>query len=351
LKTITTVYSYRSPKVRQAIDRVYKEGFPHHVLMGGIMPPGALDGFSQLMVQRILAFHQKDVPGLAGFNHRYVTAGSEPGIMESFTLLRQKGVSSIYVRKGEYEGYKAVAETRGIGIVEVERKTDPASVAPGYWYLSNPSAINGNIIPEEEIEAVCEAGHQVFYDLAYLDSTRPHEFDVRHPNIFAAVVSFSKTYGMFYDRIGAVFSREPIPSLYGTRWFYNPEAVLKANAVLGSLQPNELYSVYRPGQEAIIDEINREYGLGMRPSDTFLLGHLTADDAKKLNAEQLALIARHKRADSYRFCLTPYYLERDPEEREMLLKWRDYLLAEAEGILTPQQMDELKKMIKGVLEQ
>jgi len=311
LAALTTVYSYRHPETRRIIDELLRDGLPHDVFLRATEPPGALDSFHEPIIERVLDFYRPAVPALAGFPHRYPTSGSEEGIREIMSLLREEGVGSIYVFRGDYEGYQAVAAQRGMRTVEVERDTDPRRLAPGVWFLSNPSAIDGNVLPDEQVQAIAEAGHRLFYDLAYLGSTAPHRYDLSHPSVFAVALSFSKTYGLFYDRVGFTLARREIPSLVANKWFKSVFALLIADAVVRGLGPEELYRTYRPVQEAIVAQIRQDAGLPLRPSDAFLLAHLPAAAAAELAAPQRELIARFRRADGYRFCLTPYFVARE----------------------------------------
>jgi histidinol-phosphate/aromatic aminotransferase/cobyric acid decarboxylase-like protein len=313
LEAITTVYSYRHPETRSIIDALLRDGFPHHVFLRATEPPGALDNFHEPILEQVLGFYRDDAPHLASFAHRYPTAGSEEGIREVMSRLALEGVRSIYVWRGDYEGYAAVAEQRGMATRVVELDTDPKQLAPGVWFLSNPSAIDGNIVPNEKVLAICEAGHRVFYDLAYLGSTRPHTFDLSHPSIFAAVISFSKTYGLFYDRIGFTLARSAVPSLVGNKWFKSIFGLMIAEAVVRNLQRGQLFATYRPVQESIVQTICRETGLALRPSDAFLLAHLpeAQADARTLPDKNSSELARFRRGNGYRFCLTPYFLRRD----------------------------------------
>lgn len=310
LKAITTVYSYYFPEVRKAISELVQP-YPHGVFLKSVYP--GLDDFHSPIIQRYLDFQSDSVPRLRDFMFRYPTAGAEEGIREFLTLLQTQGTKRIYVLKGEYEGYKAVGITRGIETVELEPDADPDKIERGVWFISNPSAKDGNIIQNDAINRICEAGHHVFYDLTYLGSTEPYVFDLSHPNILAAVVSFSKPFGLFYYRVGFAFSRMEIPSLYGNKWFKNIFSLLVADKIMSSLAPMYLPSRYLPVQKQIIDEINMEHGLGIRPSDALLLGYLRKDDAEKLSRDRAEMIKRFQRGDGYRFCLTPYYegLERE----------------------------------------
>ena len=306
LKAITTVYSYYFPEVRQAISELTRD-YPHEVFLKSIKP--GLDDFHIPVIDSYIDSCAGVVPDLKGFSFRYPTAGAEEGIREVLTLLQQKGVKTIYVLKGDYEGYKSVAETRCIATREIGPEIDPIDLEPGYWFLSNPSARNGNVIVNGFIERICEAGHKVFYDLTYLGLTERYVFDVSHPNIFAVTVSFSKPYGLFYYRVGFTFSREEVPSLYGNKWFKNIYALLIAEKLIKERTIEEIFRKYKTIQKQIIESINREYGLGIKPSDALLLGYLPVAETEKFTPEQLEMISRFRRGDFYRFCLTPYFEE------------------------------------------
>lgn len=308
LKAITTVYSYYLPEVRALISDLTRD-YPHQVFLRSIEP--GLDDFDQPIIDKLVAAHRDDAPGLARFPHRYPTAGSEEGIREYMTVLRTQGVRRIYVWAGDYEGYRETAKTRGLETVEVGWDRDPAALPPGHWFLSNPSARDGMIVPPDKLLAIAEAGHQVFYDLSYLGSTGPSVFDLRHPNIAAAVISFSKPYGLFYYRVGFTFSRRPIPALYANKWFKNVYGLLIADKILDELNLARVAGKYKRLQAEIVDEINRELALGIAPSDAFLLARLPGTAAGRLSPQQRAAIAPFRRADGYRFCLTPYFLEQE----------------------------------------
>jgi histidinol-phosphate/aromatic aminotransferase/cobyric acid decarboxylase-like protein len=310
-KAITTVYSYYLPEIRQLITRLTRE-YPHEVFLRSISP--GLDDFHQPIIEKLVAAHRHDVPHLGQFAHRYPTAGSEEGIREYLTLLQSKNVKQIYVWKGEYEGFREVAKTRSIATVEVDFEADPAALEPGHWFLSNPSARNGMIVPGDRIRAVAEAGHKIFYDLSYLGATDPHVFDVSHPNIVAAAISFSKPFGLFYYRIGFTFSREAIPTLYANKWFKNVYGLLIADRILDEIKQPELTHKNKGVQAGIVQRINDAFALGVSAGDAFLLAKLPATAAGQLSSERQELIGKYKRGDWYRFCLTPYF--EDHEGRE-----------------------------------
>ena len=307
-KAITTVYSYYMPEIRELITALTRE-YPHDVFLRSISP--GLDDFHQPIIDKLFAAYEQDVPHLTKFAYRYPTSGSEEGIREYMTYLQSQGVSQIYVWQGDYEGYRETARTRNIDTVEIDYDCDPATLSPGHWFLSNPSARNGTIVPAAKILAIAEAGHKLFYDLAYLGATDSTVFDVSHPNIVAAVVSFSKPYGLFYYRVGFTFSCEPIPALYANKWFKNVYGLLIAERIMDRIDRAAMVRKYRAIQASIVERINAAFGMGLSASDAFLLAKLPADDGAQLPAEQRQVIERFRRADWYRFCLTPYFLEKE----------------------------------------
>jgi len=310
-KAITTVYSYYLPEIRDLISRLTRD-YPHEVFLRSISP--GLDDFHHPIIDKLIANHRHDVPHLAQFRHRYPTSGSEEGIREYLTLLQTRGVRQIYVWKGEYEGYREIARTRNLSVVELDADTDPAILPHGHWFLSNPSARDGMIVPADRIRAICDAGHQVFYDLSYLGMTEPTVYDLSHPNIAAAVISFSKPFGLFYYRIGFTFSRTGIPVLDANKWFKNVYGLLIADRLLAEIDQAQLTRKYKLLQAEIIGEINEQSGLGLSASDAFLLAKLSADEAKHLPDDRRQSLGKFRRVDWYRFCLTPYFHEHETRD-------------------------------------
>ena len=302
LQAITTVYSYYLPEVRELITDLTRP-YPHDVFLRSISP--GLDDFHEPIIDQLVDFHRHDVPHLAEFDYRYPTAGSEEGIREYMTLLQSRGVKEVYVWKGDYEGYGEVAASRGIRAIKVDYDADPSTLRPGHWFLSNPSARDGMIVPEEKITAIAEAGHRVFYDLSYLGATDPHTFDLDHPNVAAAAISFSKPYGLFYYRVGFTLTRDPIPALYANKWFKNVFGLLIAQRILDTLDPQQVAAKYKGIQAEIVEQIREETGLGILPSDAFLLARMPVEETPP---DQQGALARFRRDDGYRFCLTPYFL-------------------------------------------
>lgn len=327
LKALKAVYSYMFPEVRNAIFETVHPGggaspreiFEEDFLSEFFGPPDVMDAMHEPVLQKWVDQHPCLI-GIKDFKHRYPTAGSEEGIREFMTYGANRGLHKIAVLKGEYEGYKEVAKTRMAGglagrwtlnIATEEFEPRDALKVKGRWFfISNPSARDGNIIPNEYINKLCDAGNYVFYDLAYLDSTKYHEFDLSHPNIKTVVVSASKAYGLFYWRWGALFSREDaIPQLYGNKWFKVVPSILVMNKVLDTIDPVQMVRKYRKVQQKIVKNLQLEYDLPFRCSDAVILAHIKDRSLKGIPARKLKVIEPFRRGHGYRFCLKPYFEE------------------------------------------
>jgi histidinol-phosphate/aromatic aminotransferase/cobyric acid decarboxylase-like protein len=268
-----------------------------------------LDEVHRPIIERIIAAYREQVPALSGFAHLYPTSGSSEGIYHLLTKVARTE-PTINTLKGEYEGF--CEQGKNIGLKT--QTWDPGdsaigSLPPGsVWFISNPCARDGGILPNTFIETLCELGHKLVIDLAYVGTTEPHLFDLSHPNIMAVVTSFSKPYGTFRLRIGGMlFSREAIPTLYGNKWFKDVQRLFQALAIGERIGPQALYPKYRPVQEAIIAAVNQRFGLALVPADVFLLARLRREQAQGLPVEWQEQIKPFLRMDTYRFCLTPYF--------------------------------------------
>lgn len=258
-----------------------------------------LDRIHEPVIERVVAAYSPLVKGLEGFANQYPTAGTSEGIFHYLAELSVQKAGFIYVLEGEYEGYTEYVKMLGLEVRVIKDFAAARGLAEmGNWCISNPSARDGNIIENVEIVGLAEAGHTVALDLAYVGATKPYQFDVGHPNIAAVFLSFSKPYGVFRFRIGFSFFRQPLASLYGTRWFKDIERLLTAAKLVGALPPETLYGKYVGYQGKAIVMMNEALDMHAKPADVFLLATAGEADAK---------FADFKRGDLYRFCLTPYF--------------------------------------------
>ncbi|MCY3008742.1 MAG: hypothetical protein NTY42_02790 [Planctomycetota bacterium] len=220
------------------------------------------------------------------FPFRYPTAGASEGLREAIYAYgvrarRECFEPIIHVFEGEYEGYAVYARAAGISLkthhrsqwrqaVEIVQPTDQ-------WYVSQPSGIDGNVWNELEAFAIELAHHvpsaQLMLDLSYVGCVaRDFQVQTSHPNIAAVFFSLSKPAGMYYHRIGGMWSRQEYLGLFGNKWFKNISSLLIGNAFMSRYGVQELPTKYAPQQQAAIDASREQMQLILRPADVFLLG-------------------------------------------------------------------------------
>jgi hypothetical protein len=271
-----------------------------------------LDELHEPILNNVANIYSSLVHGIHDFRFRYPTSGSSEGLFHLMNWLRMSGVTMIYTLAGEYEGFSAYASHCGIATMTVDRELDACAQLPaGVWFLSNPSARFGNTLPQTFIDSLCESGHKIVLDLAYLGLTAPVVQEVHHPNIIAVVTSLSKPFGLFRFRIGALFSRLEIPSLYGNRWFKDIGRHLQGLRVLQVFGLHRLYERYRPLQLEIVNKLQSELQIPIEASDVLLLAHMRREVTPESKRVALEPYLRHQH---YRLCLTPYFESDELEE-------------------------------------
>lgn len=325
LNLLKAVYSYYFPEVRRLMHKAERRLAPELFKLS--TPVRSLKHLSQLydpalelsesdglidldllhepILSRIAALYADALPGLDQFGHRYPTAGSSEGLFHLIAGLKSEGIESIYTIKGEYEGFSAYASHLGLRTIEVDPMTDTRLCSkPGVWIISYPFAKNGSILPASFIHQICNQGHRIILDFAYLGLTAPFSLDIAHPNIIAAVCSLSKPFGLFRFRIGYLFSRREIPSLYANRWFKDIGRHLQGLLVVEQLGLNGIYKRYRKTQVQIVEALRERFQAPFKTADALLITNISVDECPEKFREQFRPYLRY---DNYRFCLTPYF--------------------------------------------
>jgi len=254
------------------------------------------------------AWVSAQVTGLSGYRHTYAANGSSEAIRESIWSLAKDAHDSsrtayLHTFAGEYEGYAAYARAAGIEVVPHDRAAWRDFIMPPSglhrWYVSQPSAIDGNVWSDfpDFLRAMKQHGIDVAVDLSYVGATdRPLTVDVSLPNVPYVFFSLSKVFGVFYHRVGGVFSRTPMMGLEGNKWFKNLFSLyLGASLIEATPTPATLPAKYRPVQTAACEELSRRHGIPLSPSDVILLA----------TSPPGAYPDGFRRGAGYRWCLTP----------------------------------------------
>src|SRR3989344_2541367 len=296
-ENLKAVYCYYFPETRRIITEVTRN-YPHDIYLQSLKP--GLEDYHKPVVIEYLKTFKNQLPGLEYYPFQYVTAGASEGIFHLLARIAAfEPETPLYILQGEYEGYQGYGGNLGLKfqIVTPEQKVE--DLKPGIFFVSNPSARDGNIIPNEEIIKIGEAGHRINLDVTYVGLTEPHEFMVTHPSIESVVVSLSKPYGLYYYRFGFLFSKKEYKTLEVNKWFKNVLTLEISRQALTRLKSSELAAIHRPTQKLALTKLKEDFGVTAFPSDVLLLAH--AETAP----ETLEIC---NRKSNYRFCLTPYFL-------------------------------------------
>ena len=198
----------------------------------------AQDFMHREFFQRFIEWSRDAVDIVAeDYPYQYPTSGSSEAIRETIAQhgnqARARNESPrIHIFEGEYEGYIAYAKAHEVEVVVHNRQSYDYSMQDSFthgdkFYMSTPSGIDGNIWDgyEKFLQYLEEhdLNSSLMIDLAYLNTTvETPEIRTQSSAIEAIFFSMSKSFpGTYYDRIGGVFSKSPIPGLYGNKWFKN----------------------------------------------------------------------------------------------------------------------------------
>ena len=167
------------------------------------------------------------------------------------------------------------------------------------WYVSQPSAIDGNMWRDfpRFLTAMAERGIEVAVDLAYVGAA-PEQvtIDLSAPNVPHVFFSLSKVFGVFYHRIGGMLSRTPMLGLEGNKWFKNMFSLLLGTSLIRETpSPLTLPAKYRPIQLAACRDLEEEHRIPLAPSEVILLASSPLGNYPRA----------FRRGAGYRWCLTP----------------------------------------------
>lgn len=246
-------------------------------------PTGQVD-FEKIhepIIERITEFYKPELAGLSDFKERYANAGSSEAIKGLMAAWISNGtMTRLGLIAGDYEGY--TFEAASLGMKKEAIDTVPSLMEAGepvegrVWFVSNPSAVDGNWHNNEALQEFIEAGHDVVLDFAYGGlTTHEHPVDVSAPNIKAVLTSPSKIYGVFFQRLpGVCYSREAIgPLVSANLWFRSVPGMMDALALHEAFGLHKLPLEYKEKQLAICQALGEQAGACMKPSDAILIAH------------------------------------------------------------------------------
>lgn len=246
----------------------------------------------------------------ANFPFYYPTAGASEAIRQIIFNMRahpQAWNTTVFFFKGEYEGYKAMAEAANLPYTEVPRESwreiRDYFGDDDVFFVSHPSAIDGMVWDEFNEFVAAMPDNSVVADITYVgavpESAVTEKFNLNAPSIRSVVFSLSKPFGAYYDRIGGVFTREEDPALFGNRWFKNLTSIRYGTLLMDNLPVFHLPTQYRLIQQQAIKAAQQTIDAFIKPCDVYILGY------NKVEPADTALGQYLRRDRTLRVCLTP----------------------------------------------
>lgn len=249
----------------------------------------------------------------------YPTSGASEALRQiifSYATAPSEGYPKrIHVFKGEYEGYKAMAEAANVVCLEHARDDDwnipygKEKTLIRHWFnpgdlffISAPSAIDGNVWDEFNMFLDTMPKNSVVVDATYVGAVLmdgKEKFNLNHPSVNSVVFSLSKPFGVYYDRIGGVFMKEENLGLFGNKWFKSLYAIQFGTALMRAFDVFHMPSNYKSQQKLMVEKASSTLGVEMNPSDVFLLAY------GEPTVGETELSKYVTRASKIRVCLTP----------------------------------------------
>lgn len=225
------------------------------------------------------------------FGFKYPTSGSSEAIKSQLTYLNSIG-KTLLVLDGEYEGYLMMAKAIGMPF-KIMRRSDYRDYKydrkNDVIFISQPSSIDGEIWGEfHEFACFCSSINvDLYVDVTYLGATTK-DFKInlkKYKSVKGLFFSLSKTFGVYYHRIGGVYLKEENPVLFPNIWFKNLLSMRIGSALMDGYPINDLINDNKNKQWAVISKI---YGLGVtvHPADVYMLGNISDNDIGKLGSEK-----------------------------------------------------------------
>lgn len=240
----------------------------------------------------------------------YPTAGASEPLRQIIFDFAARGGKTINVLAGEYEGYKSQAEAAGLTVEEWDRSTVVRDVidyvdelAEELFFISQPSAIDGNVWDEFNALVDLLPANTVIADVTYVGAVPQRaikeRFNLNAPAIRNVVFSLSKPFGLYYDRVGGVFSREKDLGLFGNIWFKSLTALSIGRQMMREYGVFDFPDRFANEQRVMTERASLALGIPFVPADVFILAN--AWGHRDVNELTRYLF----RGEGLRLCLTP----------------------------------------------
>jgi hypothetical protein len=239
--------------------------------------------------------------------HFYPTNGASEAIREQIAYISNS--KNIFVFEGEYEGYEAIVEGLGKKVTKIKRSEyDKKENIELYnsstaFFISQPSSIDGNYWEgfQNFIKIMESKNSSVFVDIVYIGCTKEDiQLDLTSESIKGLFFSLSKSFGVYYHRIGGCYLKDENPLLYGNIWFKNILSMKFGVKLMNEFKLGYFPKKYSVEKEKVISGIERELNIKVIDSSSLLLVNV-----QKTGLSFEKYLIRDSASKQLRVCITP----------------------------------------------
>lgn len=209
----------------------------------------------------------KNITGLENLENRYVTNGNTNFIDQ---VLLDTKPNRIVTLKNDYSYYTHISKALKIEKLEIDLDQLTDLKSTDLFFISVPFSWDGNnLYGQRVIDYCCQNKIQLAIDVAYAGTTSDFKINIpNNENVFLGF-TFSKTFGIPYNRIGVCYSSNKIAGLetMNSIGYVNLSGVNIVNRLLKIYPINYLYNKYYVTYLEVCKEFN------LTPSECILFAY------------------------------------------------------------------------------
>lgn len=210
--------------------------------------------------------------GIVNFKENYITNGNTDAL--NLVLLNRQ-YTKIFTLPNEYMYYTYIANSLGIKQQYFTAESFDLLDNTGIVCISVPASYDGDIESKQAIIDYCqENGIPIFIDVAYCGLTEPGVIHVKNTENTFFAFSFGKTLGLAFNRVGLLYSNQPVVSmsLMNKIGYVNLSGAMAALRLIKKFPCNYVYETYKDQYADICKEHN------LVQTKCILFGRTSSDD-------------------------------------------------------------------------
>lgn len=294
MKNITKgIYSYQYPETRDTISLLWEQK-PHFLFDDSYKQ--TQDGKENIFYDEFKNW-TKDFIDFNDYQIFYPTAGSSEAIREVIWTLK-KNNKRLILFENDYEGYLSFAKNAEIEYLIINRDEYQKynNKNNDVFILSNPSSIDGKFWNEYNnfIDFLEKKNIKCYIDLCYIGCCpKMNHIKLNKNVVIGCFISLSKSFGVYYHRIGGLITNNVELGLVGNQWFKNMFSLELGIKLMKQYPVEFLPKKYLKIKEEVNMKIEKELGIKIIPNDVILFSISNN------------IIEEYKRGLISRICITP----------------------------------------------